>query len=292
MNIKIITDNACDLTKQEIEEFDIEIMHIALISSKADEVDKNIEVEEIFKRQGQGESFKTSQIPEFEYLECFEKYAKEDIPFIYLSLSSGLTGGYANSCMALKNIKEKYPNIKASVIDTGSASVGFGLFTYLMAKANKKGKTFDELLEFADFLQENISHIFTVFDLKYLYQGGRIIKVGKNITKMLNIMPIITFSNKKLKIAEIVRGKKKTIKSMVNTMERDMKRPFKDEIIMPVYGQDMEIIGNFEELLKEAGANKIIPHQMGTVIASHVGPDIIGASYLKEEIPEKFKDIL
>ncbi len=32
MNIKIIADNACDLTKQEIKEFDIEIMHIALIS--------------------------------------------------------------------------------------------------------------------------------------------------------------------------------------------------------------------------------------------------------------------
>lgn len=291
MKTQVIADSACDLRQTEIDELKIKIMQIILISSKADEVNPNLKVDEIFKRQAEGESFKTSQIPEFEYYKTFEVYAKENIPFMYLSLSSGLTGGYNNACMALEKILKKYPQTKASIIDTKAASVGFGLFAYIIAKANQAGKTFDELKDLSKFLQKNICHIFTVFDLKYLYEGGRVTRAGKNISSMLNLMPIIKVANEKLYISEIIRGRKKSVNKMIDIMKNDMGRSFKDELIMPVYGKDKEIILNFIELLKDEGANKIMPNQMGHIIAAHVGPDIIGAGYLKEKIPDKFKDV-
>lgn len=291
MSIKIIADNACDLNKEEIQKLDIEIINISLISNGGEEI-KDIGPEEVFKRQEEGEVFKTSQISQFSYYVAFEKYIKEKRPFIYLSLSQGLTGGYNNSLIALEELRKKYGDFKGESIDTEAASVGMGIFTYLVGKAAKEDYSFEELLELSDFLRENIGHVFTVFDLKYLYEGGRILKVGKNLSDMLNLMPIIKVKDKKLKVSEIIRGRNKAIKRMANIIIKESEGSLKDKIIMPVYGKDEDTIETFLGLLRNGGGENILSHQMGYVIGSHVGPDIIGAGYLKKSLPQKFAKIL
>ncbi len=291
MSIKIIADNACDLSKEKTQKLDIEIINISLISNGGEEI-KDIGPEEVFKRQEEGEVFKTSQISQFSYYVAFEKYIKEKRPFIYLSLSQGLTGGYNNSLIALKELRKKYGDFKGESIDTEAASVGMGIFTYLVGKTAKEDYSFEELLELSEFLRENIGHVFTVFDLKYLYEGGRILRVGKNLSDMLNLMPIIKVKDKKLKVSEIIRGRNKAIKRMANIIIKESEGSLKDKIIMPVYGKDEDTIETFMGLLKNGGCENILSHQMGYVIGSHVGPDIIGAGYLKKSLPQKFAKIL
>lgn len=295
MNTKIIADTGCDLDNKLVEELNIDLLSIIVTSNEIEYKDRiDISSDEIFKRQGEGENFSTSQIPLFEYLSTFEKYAKEGTDFIYLSLSSGITGGYNNALMAVRELKQKYPNVKMEAVDSKAASVGYGLSLYHLAKVAAAGVSFEELLEFSDFLSENIKHVFTVFNMEYLYKGGRVSKTQKNIGKLLNIRPVIvTDKEGKLSVQELSRGNK-VYKRMVEIIEEETAgRNLSEDIMFPVYGQDKELIGNFEKKLEAIDNPPIlIPQKLGSAIGVHTGPEIVGTGYFTKEIPEKYRSII
>ena len=138
----------------------------------------------------EGAFFKTSQLTYYDYFKEFEESAKEGKDIIALTLSSGLSGTYQNACMAKREIEEKY-DIRVEVVDSLAASVGFGQITYFAGLAAKNGATYDEVLDLLKFLVEKTKHIFTVYDLKYLYEGGRVSKTKAKISSVLNILPIL-----------------------------------------------------------------------------------------------------
>lgn len=292
METKIIADTGCDLTHELVEELNIDLLSIIVTHEEVEYKDRiDITQNEIFEKQRNGESFSTSQIPLFEYLETFEAYAKEGVDFIYLSLSSGMTGGFNNALMAIRELEAKYPNVKMKALDSKAASVGYGLETYYLAKAAKKGANFNELIELCEFLAENIKHVFTVFDMEYLYRGGRISRAQKSIGKILNIRPIIVADAEgKLSVVELSRGNK-VYKRMIEIIEEETNgRDLSKDIMFPVYGEEKELIEIFEKKLNILNENiTLLPQRLGSAIGTHTGPDIVGTGYLREEMPEKFR---
>lgn len=293
MNTKIIADTGCDLDNKLVEEFDIDLLSIIVTHDDKEYKDrKDISADEMFQKQKLGENFTTAQIPLFEFLETFESYAKKGQDFIYFSLSAGITGGYNNALLAIRELSEKYPNVKMSALDSKGASVGYGLSLYYLGKYAKSGASFEDIIELSEFLSENIKHVFTVFDMEYLYKGGRLSRAQKNIGKLLNIRPIIvTDSEGKLSVQELSRGNK-VYKRMAEIIEEETQgRNLSKDIFFPVYGEDVELISNFKNKLESLDENIILmPQRLGSSIGVHTGPEIIGTGYLKEEIPAKFKE--
>lgn len=292
MNTKIIADTGSDLSEKLVDELNIDMMSVIITHNDKEYKDRiDIQADEIFRKQREGESFTTSQIPLFGYFEKFEQYAKEGQDFIYISLSSGLTGGYNNAVFAVRELKEKYPDVRMAAVDSKAASVGYGLSLYLLAKMAKNDADFDELIEFSEYLSKNIRHAFTVFDMEYLYKGGRISRAQKSIGKLLNIRPIIIAdSDGKLTVQELSRGNK-VYKRMVEVIKEEThNRDLSNDIFMPVYGEDKEITDIFIKKLESLeDAPKLNPQRLGSSIGVHTGPDIIGIAYLANEIPEKFR---
>ena len=292
MNTKIIADTGSDLCEELVTKLNIDMMSVIITHNDKEFKDRiDIDADEIFNMQREGESFTTSQIPLFEYLEKFEEYAKKGQDFIYISLSSGLTGGYNNALFAVRELSEKYPEVKMAAVDSKAASVGYGLCLYLLANLAENGASFDELIEFSDYLSTNIRHAFTVFDMEYLYQGGRISRAQKNIGKLLNIRPIIVSDKDgKLAVKELSRGNK-VYKRLVEIIKEETSgRDLSHDIFMPVYGQNKETTDNFISKLESLeDAPKLIPQRLGTSIGVHTGPEIVGTGYLAEAIPEKFR---
>lgn len=292
MNAKIISDSSCDLNDDIIRDFDIDILDIKSIYDGIDIVEDDYSMDEFFKAQREGHVFKTSQITTYEYLVKFEEYAKRGIDFICITISGKMSGCYQNAKLAVSELKEKYPDIKMTVVDSKSASVGNGLVTYYMGLACKNNMEYDDLLEFSKFLTSNVKHLFTVFDLKYLYEGGRVSKTGAKVSSILNIMPILEVSEDgEIYLSEVVRGKNRAYNRMAEIAKKNTKEPGADTVF-PVYGDDISILDKFIEKIKEEGFKDFIPLQVGNTIASHVGPDISGMAYLSESIPEKYKKYL
>ncbi|MDU6784233.1 DegV family protein [uncultured Peptoniphilus sp.] len=291
MAFKIISDSSCDLDKNTLKELDLEILKIKSTDDKGEDIKEEMTNKEIYKAMREGKFFKTSQITYYEYLKKFEDLASKGTDFICITLSSGLSGTYANAYMAKKEIEEKY-NVKVEVIDSLAASVGFGQITYFAGLAAKNGASYEEVVSLIKFLVEKTKHIFTVFDLKYLYEGGRVSRTKAKISSVLNILPILEVDDEgKLYVSEVVRGKNKSYKRMVEIISEKSTSDGSDRVF-PVYADDKEILEPLISKLEKENYQKFLPLEIGQTIAAHVGPDICGLGYLSENIPEEFKKYL
>lgn len=291
MTFKIISDSSCDLDKKTLEDLDIEIFRIKSTDEEGEDLKEDIDNQEIYKKMREGAFFKTSQITFYEYLKKFEELAKDGIDIICLTLSSGMSGTFQNACMAKKEIEEKY-DVRVEIVDSLAASVGFGQITYFAGLAAKNGASYDEVLDLLDFLVKNTKHIFTVYDLKYLYEGGRVSRTKAKISSVLNILPILEVDEEgKIYLSDVVRGKNKSYKKMVEIM-KEKSNSNGDDRIFPVYADNKELLDSLINKLKDKGYKKFLILEIGQTIASHVGPDIYGLAYLAENIPEKFKKYL
>lgn len=291
MTFKIISDSSCDLDKKTLEDLDIEIFRIKTTDEEGEDLKEDISNQEIYKKMREGAFFKTSQITFYEYLKKFEELAKDGIDIICLTLSSGMSGTFQNACMAKKEIEEKYP-VRVEIVDSLAASVGFGQITYFAGLAAKNGASYDEVLDLLKFLVKNTKHIFTVYDLKYLYEGGRVSRTKAKISSVLNILPILEVDEEgKIYLSDVVRGKNKSYKKMVEIMG-EKSNSNGDDRIFPVYADNKELLDSLINKLKDKGYEKFLILEIGQTIASHVGPDIYGLAYLAENIPEKFKKYL
>lgn len=291
MTFKIISDSSCDLDKNTLKELDLEVLKIKSTDQDGIDIKEEMTNKEIYKAMREGKFFKTSQITYYEYLKKFEDLASKGTDFICITLSSGLSGTYANAYMAKKEIEEKY-NVKVEVIDSLAASVGFGQITYFAGLAAKNGASYEEVVSLIKFLVEKTKHIFTVFDLKYLYEGGRVSRTKAKISSVLNILPILEVDDEgKLYVSEVVRGKNKSYKRMIEIISEKSTSDGSDRVF-PVYADDKEILEPLILKLEKENYHKFLPLEIGQTIAAHVGPDICGLGYLSENIPEEFKKYL
>ena len=291
MAFKIISDSSCDLDKNTLKELDLEVLKIKSTDQDGIDIKEEMTNKEIYKAMREGKFFKTSQITYYEYLKKFEELASKGIDFICITLSSGLSGTYANAYMAKKEIEEKY-NVKVEVIDSLAASVGFGQITYFAGLAAKNGASYEEVVSLIKFLVEKTKHIFTVFDLKYLYEGGRVSRTKAKISSVLNILPILEVDDEgKLYVSEIVRGKNKSYRRMMEIISENSTADGRDRVF-PVYADDKGILEPLISKLEKENYHKFLPLEIGQTIAAHVGPDICGLGYLSENIPEEFKKYL
>ena len=291
MAFKIISDSSCDLDLNTIEELEIEVLKIKSTDQDGEDLPEEMTNKEIYQEMRDGKFFKTSQITYYEYLQKFEDLASKGISFICITLSSGLSGTFQNACMAKREIEEKYP-VKIEVIDSLAASVGFGQITYFAGLAAKNGASFEEVVSLVKFLVKNTKHIFTVFDLKYLYEGGRVSRTKAKISSVLNILPILEVDEEgKLFVSEVVRGKNKSYRRMVEIISENSTADGRDRVF-PVYADDKEILNPLISKLEKENYHKFLSLEIGQTIAAHVGPDICGLGYLAENIPEEFKKYL
>ncbi|MDU4046192.1 MAG: DegV family protein [Peptoniphilus harei] len=291
MAFKIISDSSCDLDKNTLKELDLEVLKIKSTDQDGIDIKEEMTNKEIYKAMREGKFFKTSQITYYEYLKKFEDLASKGTDFICITLSSGMSGTYANAYMAKKEIEEKY-HVRVEVIDSLAASVGFGQITYFAGLAAKNGASYEEVLSLIKFLVEKTKHIFTVFDLKYLYEGGRVSRTKARISSVLNILPILEVDDEgKIYMSEVVRGKNKSYKRMVEIISEKSTSDGSDRVF-PVYADDKEILEPLISKLEKENYHKFLPLEIGQTIAAHVGPDICGLGYLSENIPEEFKKYL
>lgn len=285
MAIKILSDSACDLSKEIIEEYNIDILPIILNKGDNEYLDNvTITPEEVYEGMRNGEMYKTAQIPPNMFNEKFLEYAKNGDSVIYIAFSSGLSGTYQTSLFVRESILEEYPDLDLSIVDTKAASGGFGLIVLQAAKLAKEGKSKEEILKAVEFYKENMEYIFTVDDIEYLFRGGRVSRVQAFVGGLLNIKPILNVEDGKLVPIEKVRGRQKVFKAMLDMMEERAKNAdLKEQLICITHGDDLEGALKLKELIQEKfGAESFIINIIGAAIGAHSGPGTIALFFMKE----------
>ena len=118
-------------------------------------------------------------------------------------------------------LREKYPDRKIYTVDTLCASLGQGLLVYLAAQEQRKGKSIEEVRDWAEETKLHLCHQFTVDDLHFLKRGGRISATTAVVGSMLQIKPVLHVDNEGhlINIGK-ARGRQASLKALVDKMEK------------------------------------------------------------------------
>jgi DegV family protein with EDD domain len=165
---------------------------------------------------------KTAQIQPLDITNTIEKHLKNGDDVIYLVLSSKLSGTYQTARLLARDLLEKYPERKVTIVDSLSATTGSALILYQGLKLNKLNRPYEEIVETMTFLAHHAQIFFLVGDIKWLAQGGRISRNAAMLGDMLKIVPILHFKDGEILVYEKIRGQKKALKTLFAIIDEKM----------------------------------------------------------------------
>lgn len=273
---EIFTDATSDLPPEVIDSLGIKVIPMdfemdgEIYSHYPDE--RELDSESFYKMAEEGVTITTTQITPVRFIEYFTPILKEGKDILYICFSSGLSGTYGSSEIAILNLKEDYPDRKIMSIDSLCASSGEGLLVYLAAKEKENGKTIEELYDWVERNRLNICHWYKVDDLFHLKRGGRISSVAATFGTALNIKPLLNMDNDgKLQLIEKLRGTKTCEHHMINKLKDNYLPDKYNTIIISHADCEHEAVLLEQMLKKEFEVDEIIHSKIGPIIGAHSG---------------------
>ena len=171
---RIICDVCADIPYEIAVERDITMMPMHLTVNGEDKIycAETFDAKAFYDGMRNGDMCSTSQISTAEYKDFFYKFLSVGEDVIYVCLSSGLSGSYSCSLIAIDELKKEFPDRKIHSVDSLGASLGEGLLTLALAKMRDSGCSFEEIVDWAEEYKHNVMLWFTVDDLKYLKEAA------------------------------------------------------------------------------------------------------------------------
>lgn len=232
-----------------------------------------------------GSMTKTQQASIEDTEKVFREILQEGKDILHIAFSSGLSGTANAARLAAENMMEEFPGRKIIVIDSLCASLGQGLLVDYALKLQQQGKTMEETAKWLEDHIQNICHLFTVEDLKYLQRGGRISKTTALVGTMIGIKPVLHVDPEgKLVSISKVRGRKQSIQALVNKMEENIgKYRGEKQPIFISHGDCIEDANYLADLVKERfGYDEFLINDVGPTIGAHSGPGTLALFFMGE----------
>ncbi|MDE6847115.1 MAG: DegV family protein [Lachnospiraceae bacterium] len=277
--LRIITDSASDLPKDYIRQHNLHVIPTPVVIDDVDYFDgETIQTEEFYhilddiKRD-----VKTYHINPAMFTEAFLPYAKAGDSIIYLCFSTGIAGTYNAASIAKNNLLEDYPDFDLTIIDSKSASAGFGLVVSKLVTMLEKGASKEEIIEAADYFISHIRHVFTVETLAYLIKGGRLTKFKGTLAETLDMKPVLIVNEEgALAVIKTVRGRKKSLRYLIDYAKENIYQP-ENQTIALCHGEDMDSLAFVKNMVQETFHPKdIMISVVGCAIGAHTGRGIVG----------------
>lgn len=281
----IVSDSTVDLPKEYLQSKQVPIISLSYIMDGVtyEEMD-GLSHKEFFEKLRAGSLPTTSQINPEQAREALEPFAKEGKDILYIGFSSGLSGSYNSVRMAAEDLKEEYPDINIIAIDSLCACMGEGLLLYKALELKEHGMSMEEIAKWVKANKLHICHNVTVDDLNHLHRGGRISKTTAVVGSMIKIKPIIHMSDEgKLVVIGKERGRKKSLVSIVDRMEKQM-QGYDNDIVMITHGDCIEDAEFVKKQVEERfGIHNVMINGIGSVIGSHTGAGVVAVFFMGDK---------
>lgn len=273
--IKIIADSTCDLSKEILQKYEIDVAPLTInLDGKtySDRVDIN--TDKLFELLGFLDKNPTTAMPSPAiFKKLFDKAVEDGYDEILcICMSSGTSGTYQSCMIAYKDFIEENSNINIHIVDSKSMSHGSGYLILKSALLREKGATFEELVDFNETYKTNVKHFLAVSDLDNLIRSGRLTNVSAVIGKILKVKPIMSMKSGKGAIVAKVRGEKKVFAHYISEFKKRVD-PILTDFIIVGYTSDILLAQYLKsKIQKETNfSGEIYIMQMGVSVSTHVG---------------------
>ncbi|MCL2604481.1 MAG: DegV family protein [Defluviitaleaceae bacterium] len=282
---ELVIDSTADITPEWAKDWGIKTVIPFMVTVDGKDYmnyldEREISTKTFYDLLRAGKTGSTTQITQFRYMEAWEPILKEGKDILYLCLSGALSKSYEQSLIAVRELKQKYPEREIISIDSKSASLGEALLVYHTARARNEGKTLAETAEYALGIIPRILHWIMADDLNHLRRGGRVSGAAAFVGTMLKIKPILTvYGDGRLVPVHKARGHNKAFEYILSRMEAHKADP--KPVIAIAHSDSLELAQQLMDMINEKyGRCEFLVNNIGPVIGAHTGPGTVAAVFL------------
>lgn len=279
-NLIISVESTSDLLKETSKEYDIRVINMQfsigdeMYTTEFDDVVSS----KLYEKMREGKKTSTSQINELIYEDYFKNLMKEEKPILHIAFSSGLSG----SCDIAKNVANRLNkdfDKKIEVIDSLGGCQGQVILCILAREFSKKAKDLKEVVDYIESVKMKIIHKFSVDNLKYLAQGGRISGTAALVGNLLSIKPIIKVNdNGRLVSFMKVISRKKALKVLVNQFKEEVDENSNFCFISHSNCEEDALF--MKNLIETETKFEPVVSNIGPVLGCHCGPGTVAIFYI------------
>ena len=281
MSLKIIVDSACDISKEQMEKWDVEVMPLRIRFGEQEYLDGvTITKEEFFQKLEGAEVLpQTSQLTPYEYEQAFQQVKEAGDTAVCITLSSKLSGCYQSAMLAVSDYEDC-----VRVVDSKNACLGELILVERAVRLRQEGNDMDEIADILDKEKENIRLVALLDTLEYLKKGGRISSTTAFVGTMLSIKPIVSVQEGEVKLLGKARGLKNGSHMLTELVEKEGVIDFDMPYSLAYSGPSDQLLRRYmkeyEDLyLGHATAEEIPVCKVGSVIGTHIGPGALAVAF-------------
>lgn len=280
----IFTESTGDLTPALIEAADLRVLPMAFTLDGKEYRNypdgREMSSHDYYEKLRAGSLCTTSQVTMLEFQQAFTPVLEAGQDILYLAFSSGLSGTYQSGCIAAEELKEKFPGRRIVCVDSLQASMGEGLFCYLVGKKRCQGADLDTAADYARQIAPQVCAWFTVDDLMFLKRGGRVSGAAAVAGTLLGIKPVLHVDEEGHLIPkEKVRGRRASLDALVKHFEATALDKTGGTVFIS-HGDCADDARYVIDKLRALGVKEIEMGDIGPVIGAHSGPGTVALFWL------------
>lgn len=268
--VAIVTDSVSDLSNELADRYGITV--VPLNVHFGDEVFRDqveITTDEFMSKMSSSEKLPTTSQPSVGSFEtAFRATGAEEI--VCVVVSSRLSGTMQSAQIAAQNLVGE---IKVEVVDTLSASLGEGFQAIRAAELAEAGQDASTIAQTLRNETGRYHVVFFVETLEHLRRGGRIGKAAQLVGSLLQLRPLLRVDEGQVVPYERTRTRGKAIQALVGFARDEVVA----EELAVMYNTTPDDARKLADTLAPITPDRDIHIvQLGPVIDSHIGPDVLG----------------
>jgi len=284
--MKIVTDCAADLIKEEAEALDIQVAPLYIQFPEGEVSSNEITPDDFYQRlKNIAPRIPTTSQPSTGiFSSIYKKLIDIGEEVISIHISSGLSGTIESAHLGASKI----PGKLIDMVDSLTLSGGERFQVLAAAFAARAGRKKEFILDRLSKIRAATEVIYTLETLEYLQRGGRIGRVQALAGALLHIKPIIHVEKSDGKYSTI--GKERTIPKALEGITNHIAKVYGKDTplwVSVLHGQLAEQANRLAELVKEkVNVGKLEILRISPVLGVHTGPGIVGLAVVPIHLME------
>lgn len=274
--VHVVTDSSSDLTPEDVEGLDVTVVPLTVRFGTEEFADRTeLSVDDFYKRMAATEELPQTACPSpGAFGQAFD-HAREAGAEAVVCLT--LSGALSNTLQSAQTAAAAHAGgIPIHVVDSRSVSSGLGTMVLDAATDARAGTDLDGVLRRVTGLVERTRVFATLNTLENLRKGGRIGGARAMLGSILSIKPIIDVTGGVVEEA----GKARTRKRALHFLYERMLSAGAIEQVAVMHGGAPDL-GDFLDLIAARfPRTSLRVGELGAVIGSHGGAEIIGVSWV------------
>lgn len=211
-----------------------------------------------------------------------ERYARGDKKYIVTTISSKLSSSFQTAISAKEIFEARNNDVYIEVISSTTCACGQAALEIGIAKMIDSDRDFRDIVETIHKMVTNLNTLFVVNSLTYMKAGGRIGGATAFLGKLINIKPVCEFMDGVVHPIKAIRGRKKSLKTMIDVAVSRIIDINKMIIIIQnaECQEDADYMCNY---LREKTnfSGQIFKSNLGIIVGAHSGPGAIGIGFVE-----------